>query len=689
MNTGLRKRGRIAIAWLISITMVFASMSTPFAVAEDTPALDLHGITKVDSAQTQYIIPGENDFVFIKQATAVNGSYVVWSRDALTDAEKQQIIDYVIASGTAAEADATVALTNFFSGFGTFTVDPVNGGSYTYTFSENGDGDIVLDNPSNKISHIWYGQYDREYEISVTKAVTLNGDESTTGINGTVYVSLFSDAAYTTMVPGTTPQMITVTGGTATTATFTVGATGTYYVAETDSTGTPITAGGMMFGLHLVSIENSASDGVVVTAEGSDLVTITNNFEYHAEGSGTVEVNKVMTGPLDLEADMFDFTIVQTDSAWAPLAGGYTETVSNEANGTIPFSEIQYEEPGTYYYVISEVVPADPISGVTYDQHPVKVTMTVTDIGDGVLEGTPAYDGETTFTNVSDLNGSITVTKEVQVIGEDPEATVNYTFYTALFVDQEGTMVKVSDVKPLVVVDSASTSVTFDNLDLNQTYYVFETDADGNIIATNGAGKIVTPIIPAWTKISYENAVVTLTPNNLEGESTITNVFNTEGFPLYGSITVNKTVTVNGKAFASNRTFYVALFADKELTEIVSDVQSLKMNGNSSTTTEFLTDMDGNPLEAGTTYYIAETDKKGVPLTGTYEELGFEIDIDNATVVITEEGTNVNIINKFREEEFPLTGDSSDMGLWLFLAMLGVAGALAPFAFRKKEVAND
>jgi len=689
MNTGLKKKGRIGIAWLISITMVFASMATPLAFAADAPALDLHGITKLDGNDAQYIIPGENDFVFIKQATAENHTYVVWTRDALSDTQKQEIIDYVIASGTAAEADATVALTNFFSGFGTFTVHPNNGSDYTYTFSENGDGDIVLDNPFGKISHLWYGQYDTDYKISVTKAVTLNGDQSTTDINGTVYVSLFSDAAYTTMVDGTTPQMITVTGGTATTVTFTVKEAGTYYVAETDQDGNLITAGGMMFGLHLVSIDNSNPDGVVVNAEGSDLVTITNNFEYDAAGTGAVEVNKVLTGPLDLEADMFDFTIVQTDSAWAPLAGGYTETVSNNADGTIPFSEIQYEEPGTYYYTISEVVPADPISGVTYDTHVVKVTMTVTDIGDEVLEGTPAYDGATTFTNDSELNGSITVTKEVTVLGDNPDATVNYSFYAALFVDEEGTMVKVSDVKELKVVDAKSTSVTFDGLDLNKTYYVYETDDAGNIIATDTAGKIVTPIIPAWTNISYENAVVTLTPNNLEGESTITNVFTTEGFPLFGSITVNKTVTVGGKAFASTRTFYVALFADKELTNMVSDVKALKMNGNSSTTTEFLTDKDGNPLEAGTTYFIAETDKNGVPLTGTVEELGFEIAIDNAQIVITEEGTTVNIINKFKEEEFPLTGDNSNMSLWLFLAMLGVAGALAPFAFRKKEEAND
>ena len=300
--------------------------------------------------------------------------------------------------------------------------------------------------------------------------------------------------------------------------------------------------------------------------------------------------------------------------------------------------------------------------------------------------------GEDTTVDVTVTNtytpGTITVTKNVEVLTEDPTITVNYSFYAALFENQEGTMVRVSDVKELNVVDSTSATAVFDSLVVDKTYYVFETDSEGNIIQTNTDGTIVTPIIPDWTKILYENGVVTLSPNLMNGETVITNVFEPQDFPLVGSITVNKKVTVDGKPFASNRTFYVALFADKALTEMVSEVKPLKMNGNSSTTTEFVTDIDGNPLEAGTTYYIAETDKNGKPLTGTVDELGFEISIDKPVVVITEEGTAVNIINKFESEEFPLTGDNASVNLWLFLAMLGAAGAIAPFAFRRKERAD-
>jgi hypothetical protein len=301
--------------------------------------------------------------------------------------------------------------------------------------------------------------------------------------------------------------------------------------------------------------------------------------------------------------------------------------------------------------------------------------------------------GENTTVDVSVANeystGSITVTKSVVLLTDDPEVTVNYTFYAALFEDQEGDMVRVGDVKELEVIDSESAIAEFDDLAVDKTYYVFETDSEGNIIETETDGTIETPILPDWIKITYENAIVTLTPSAPDGEAGITNIFDPEDLPLLGSITVNKNVTVDGKPFASNRIYYVALFADKELTDMVSVVKPLIMNGNASTTVEFLTDIDGNPLEAGTTYYIAETDMNGKPLTGTIAELGFEISIDNSKVVINEEGTTVNITNKYKTEEFPLTGDNANMNLWLFLAMIGVAGAIAPFAFRKKEDAKD
>ncbi len=403
-------------------------------------------------------------------------------------------------------------------------------------------------------------------------------------------------------------------------------------------------------------------------------------------GTWTPSVTKVLTGKT-LETGMFDFTITQVVQSDARTAT-YTETKSN-VGPMIPFSSIVFSEPGTYIYDISEIDGNVP--GFTYDTDVIRVTVVVTEGDDNTLVARASYDEGQVFNNSYEGPGSITVTKNMIVLTDDPAVTVSYVFHVALFEEEEGTMVKVSDVKDLNVVGSAPASAFFDKLDLNKTYYVYETDAAGNIIETAADGTITTPIIPDWIKINYEGNQVALSSDGMRGSAVITNTFDPEDLPLQGegTIRVNKTVMVDDKPFASNRTFYVALFTDKELKNLASEVKAIKMNGTATAFVTFDKDKLGEPLFVEDTYYVAETDVNGVPLVGTVETLGFEITIDNAKVVITEQGSIVNIINKFKSEEFPLTGDNSNMGLWLFLAMLGVAGAIAPIAFRKKEITND
>lgn len=690
MRRGIRKKGKIALAWVICATMVFASMSTPFAYASDTPAPigTVSGFVQYeptgDSDLTK-TLPSTTDFIFFKQGNPNSGSQhsYLWTKEQVSNDDIAKIFEYVKANDPSVQSYGMGDFIYIY-GYG----DPVAPSPYSVVKTDDG---LVVSWPSGKLSHLDYGEYDSEYHITVTKAVTMNG-ESTDTIKGTFYVSLFSDKALTQII-GTKP----VTASTP--ATFTVTEQGTYYVAETNSAGVLTTAPGTLLGYNLVSIGNDHPDGIVVTAASENDVTITNNFEYNPKGSGPVDVTKELTGnrTTPLQDGEFSFTLVEkTDSSFATeKQGGYNETVTNLADGTIPFSDILYTEAGTYYYTISENIPADAVNGVkdgmTYDQDVINVTMTVADDGQGNLVGTPAYDGGQLFSNSFEKKGSISVTKDVVVLSDDESIKVTYDFYAALFVEQEGQMVRATDVKKLSVVGSQSTTVTFDNLDLDKTYHVFETDVDGNIIQTEDDGTVTTPVIDDWTQILYDNDEVALTPENAEGSATITNVFKTDDFFLYGSITVKKTVTVNDKPTASNRTFYVGLFSDKELTTLVSDVKALKMNGKAKTSVEFMTDKDGNPLLAGDTYYIAETDKNGVAISDPLDQLGCEVEIDKPSVVITEDGVTVNIINKFEysEENFPLTGDNSNMNLWLFLAMIGVAGVLAPFAFRKRGKANN
>lgn len=400
--------------------------------------------------------------------------------------------------------------------------------------------------------------------------------------------------------------------------------------------------------------------------------TVKFDNEYSASGSGDVAVTKELTGGKALTAGMFDFTITQTNSDWEAMTDGYTQTVGNDTDGTIPFSAIDYTQEGTYNYTITE--NGGSLGGITYDDSVIKVTMTVTDDGAGNLTATPSYEGGQKFTNGYEGPGSITVTKKVIVLTNDDSIKANYSFYAALFENRDGQLVRVSDVKRLDVVDSADATAIFDKLDLDKTYYAYETDEEGNIIETQTDGTITAPIIPDWTHILYENNAISLNSDGMTGSAIITNVFDPEDLYQNGAIVVKKTVTVDGQKGLSNKTFYVGLFSDKEKTKPVSEVKALKMNGNSSTTVEFITDKDGNPLVAGEKYYIAETDKNGAAITDSLEQLGCEITIDHPFVVVTEKDVKVNLVNNFAKEESPLTGDDTNRSLWLLLmAMSGIA----------------
>ena len=131
-------------------------------------------------------------------------------------------------------------------------------------------------------------------------------------------------------------------------------------------------------------------------------VTYDNNdstFEntYKAENTKAVlEVDKKLSNR-NLEADMFEFTL--TDQV------GNVEKAKNGADGKVKFSELTFDEAGTYTYTIKEVKAGTTENGITYDAKTVTATVTVTDDGQGKLHKTVEYrsdasDGSTSFTNV-------------------------------------------------------------------------------------------------------------------------------------------------------------------------------------------------------------------------------------------------------------------------------------------------
>ncbi|RGD63387.1 cell surface protein, partial [Lachnospiraceae bacterium OF09-6] len=134
-----------------------------------------------------------------------------------------------------------------------------------------------------------------------------------------------------------------------------------------------------------VTVEDNGKGQLVAAADqGLNDLVFTNEYNT-ADGSYTPSVKKVLKGRT-LKADEFSFTITEVDENGKAVEGGYTDTKSNTADGTVSFSTIEYKEAGTHYYKVVE--NAGSLGGVTYSEQSYIITVTVKDNGKGQLVAT-------------------------------------------------------------------------------------------------------------------------------------------------------------------------------------------------------------------------------------------------------------------------------------------------------------
>ena len=117
--------------------------------------------------------------------------------------------------------------------------------------------------------------------------------------------------------------------------------------------------------------------------------------------------DKTLTGRDMLENETFDFTLTAGDDSTgeainagtvAIAENGDRAFVSGGKNGkaaNFSFGDVTFKKEGTYTFDIKETVPDLKAGGMTYDRHTAKVTVTVTDDGNGQLEAAVSYDNGT------------------------------------------------------------------------------------------------------------------------------------------------------------------------------------------------------------------------------------------------------------------------------------------------------
>ncbi|WP_368159879.1 Spy0128 family protein [Collinsella aerofaciens] len=128
-----------------------------------------------------------------------------------------------------------------------------------------------------------------------------------------------------------------------------------------------------------------------VSDNGDGTLTATHKLEGTTESAGftnkyhamptqvSIGAIKVLEGR-ELKKDEFSFKLVGED---------IESTVTNDADGKINFDKLEYDEPGTYVYTVSEVKGDE--AGMTYDKSVFTATVNVVDDGEGNLKANVAF----------------------------------------------------------------------------------------------------------------------------------------------------------------------------------------------------------------------------------------------------------------------------------------------------------
>ncbi|MEG2011684.1 MAG: FctA domain-containing protein [Anaerovoracaceae bacterium] len=360
-------------------------------------------------------------------------------------------------------------------------------------------------------------------------------------------------------------------------------------------------------------------------------LTFHNSYkDPNAKGEAKIEFLKVMEGK-KLTDEVFTFDLIRTDKLWYPAKIEYRDSKTNDKDGKICFNGISYgraESGQVLYYLVKENVE-NKLPNIQYDEIPKRVEVRVAEESkNGVYDTTIKYLDGATFINKYidptipvDPTGTIKITKDIKILRGSK--TINQDFYVTLFQDEKfETKFKVNPTQKLSIVNSQSTAVSYANLPKG-IYYIAETDKDGNVITKENIGA---------QSIAYSTQKVEIKENHLSDSVTITNSFVGDSpiiIPQYGSITVVKDLLKDGKPFATDKVFYTALFSEKELKNRVSEIKAIEMKNQSTAKVTFTYAKSGSLINIGETYYVAETDKLGNPITDP-KSIGIDqIKLDN------------------------------------------------------------
>ena len=166
----------------------------------------------------------------------------------------------------------------------------------------------------------------------------------------------------------------------------------------------------------IVTIVKDNGDGTLSVEhklQGDKPAEFKNSYNLTPSSSSVTDqitATKVLDGR-DLKAGEFSFELVEGEGEEAKVVA----TGTNNAEGKITMSPIEYTAAGKHAYTLREV-PGDAGNGITYDGKTYTIETTITDKGDGTLEAKHVLKGddEAKFSNSYKPNpGEFSVTDQI------------------------------------------------------------------------------------------------------------------------------------------------------------------------------------------------------------------------------------------------------------------------------------
>ena len=540
-------------------------------------------------------------------------------------------------------------------------------GTYTYTIVETtADGNGVTVDKTKFVIHVTVtdvgGQLQASYSVlnvvgnAVVFRNTYKAEEVSHSIRGNkvlsgrillndefTFVLAASDEKGNVIAGGTSRQAQNFTDGTFAFDPITYVKAGTYYYVVSEK-GSSAASFGITYDVtrYLVTvkvidnrlgqleIENVSFQ--IIGGKSADAITFHNTYKP-APTDAQIPGNKELQGKV-LGGGQYSFELYAADSAWAQ--GKLLETVTNEADGQILFSAIEYDEVGTWYYLVKEVHGGETIDGVTYDDTVYRVMVEITDDLMGQLYSTiHVYDSDdipqtgVNFVNVYQITGGSDLRLEGTKVLENM-TLVDSQFTFELYVTDDTFVISST---PLATATNVGGGFHFD-----LSYTASMIGKHYYVVVERNAGQTIHGI--TYSPVHY-HVTVTVEDNGTGGTKATAQIFDGEksvsslDFVNRYHVTGDADVTISGTKVLENKTLVDGQFTF----ELYKANASFAPSGNPVATAvnaggAFGFHMNFTAADIGTHYYVVTEKNAGQLING----ITHSADKYLITVVVSDNG---------------------------------------------------